>query len=98
MNKLLYVEYFTSEHVPVGSGYTLVSKWVWLEPIRIYRRHYCDRGRYEYHGVFNAPDDAEFVVEGRMSCRILRKHNPRFKPAELEFVKNVWVNPLHSEN
>lgn len=88
------IRYATKERKYLNdSCYQNVSKDVELDVVQV-RRTPCGTGaaaeRYNYHGYFSAPEDAEFVRDGFIVARIDRKSNPHFSPKKLEWTGNLY--------
>ena len=91
----LNINYPTTERKQLSAvSYSHVRKDADLEPVRIIRTP-CGTGaaanRYYYSGVFVAPEDAEYVIDGTIRANIFRKQNPHFNPKILNWVGNVAV-------
>jgi hypothetical protein len=82
----LKIAYATKERKYITTyTYQNIYKSVTLEPVRILRRP-CGRNalnRFFYEAEFVAPDDAEFVNNGKIRENINRRLNPHFKPQKL---------------
>lgn len=97
----IVVEYPTKEKKMLGEGvFTDIYGMAALEPIKILRRERCRNGkalnRYNYEGIFYAPDDCnedaiDVAEDGTktMRCAIERAINPKFKPLKLNFENNA---------
>ncbi|WP_027855204.1 hypothetical protein [Marinobacterium litorale] len=83
---LLTVRYPTKEKDPTKTTHQHLIREAQLQPVRIVRQP-CGKGaasnRYTYIGVYVAPADAQYALDGMMREVIDRKANPHFKPKAL---------------
>lgn len=90
----LNIKYLTRERRYISEhSYKNVVKEVAMEPVAIHRipcgRFGAAARRFYYQADFIAPDDAEFVHDGKIRVNIVRDNNPHFKPKKFIFVGNV---------
>jgi hypothetical protein len=74
--------------------YQNVFSYAELTPVKISRRPCgsgCAANRFYYVGIFEAPDDANFVSNGLITENINRKTNPHFRPKDFNWIGNVAV-------
>lgn len=89
----LNIQYATKERKYINpNAYQNVSRNASLWAVKIVRSpcgsNGAARNRYYYTGEFDAPEDAEFVHDGRITAHIVRGLNPKFDPKKYNFVGN----------